>query len=153
MVDLPTPPLPEATQTMFLTWASAPSGRRWRPSDCCSRPFSCWERTSKPTVTRETPSRAPTRSVTACWKWLRIGQPGVVHLDRADHPELDDRAPQLRIDDARQSLCDLFLGRRCHVFIVAGRPRRQLSGGSRAKRDFARNADRPATRAGRSREE
>ena len=121
IVDLPTPPLPEATQTTFLTWASAPSGRRWRPSDCCSLPFSSFESTSKPTPTPETPSSLPTCSTTACWKWERIGQPGrgqrdddldlaaVLDLEGANHAKLDDRPPKLRVDHRLEGLCHLFL--------------------------------------------
>ena len=79
MVDLPTPPLPEAMQITFLTAARAPSGRPpGRPSASCRRPFSSSLSTSKPTPTSVTPSRAATLAATACWKWERIGQPGVV---------------------------------------------------------------------------
>src|SRR3954463_9776978 len=78
-VDLPTPPLPEPTQTMFLTAARAPSGSPpCRPSRCWSPCFSSWLRTSKPTPTRSTPSSSPTHWTTACWKCERIGHPGVV---------------------------------------------------------------------------
>jgi hypothetical protein len=78
IVDLPTPPFPEATQITFFTSASAPCGSRPRPSACCRLPFSSSERTSKPTSTAVTPSIEPTCWATACWKWLRIGQPAVV---------------------------------------------------------------------------
>src|SRR3954466_10498566 len=78
-VDLPTPPLPEPTQMMFDTSASAPSGRPpLRPSFVCSAPFSVSVSTSKETSTCVTPSSADTDLATAVWKWLRIGQPGVV---------------------------------------------------------------------------
>jgi hypothetical protein len=78
MVDFPTPPLPEATQITFLTWASAPSGRRLRPRVCCRLARSSSERTSNSTATAVTPSSSATFWATACWKWFRIGQPGVV---------------------------------------------------------------------------
>ena len=78
IVDLPTPPLPEATQITFLTWASAPSGSLPRPSFCCRPDFSSSLSTSKPTSTPCTPSSSETFWTTACWKWLRIGQPAVV---------------------------------------------------------------------------
>src|SRR3954453_18374266 len=78
-VDLPTPPLPEPTQMMFDTSASAPSGRPpLRPSFVWSAPFSVSVSTSKATSTCVTPSSADTDLATAVWKWLRIGQPGVV---------------------------------------------------------------------------
>ena len=131
--DLPTPPLPEPTQMTFATWASAPSGSPpARPSLRCSAPFSWSERTSKPTLTRVTPSSARTASATAVWKWLRIGQPGVVSetvtsttpsvvdVDGPDHLELDDVAPQLGVDDGLQRLEDLLS--RGHGLIVAGAP-------------------------------
>src|ERR687895_1319310 len=77
--DLPTPPLPEPTQITLATWASAPSGSpsgrpslRWRPD------FSWSVSTSKPTLTRVTPSTADTCLATELWKWPLIGQPGVV---------------------------------------------------------------------------
>ena len=114
-VDLPTPPLPDATQTTLLTWASAPAGSRLRPSLLLEPGFSSGVRTSKATLTPVTPSSADTACVTACWKWLRIGQPGVVSdtitltaprvadLDRADHVQLDDRPAQLGVDDGPQA--------------------------------------------------
>ena len=77
-VDLPTPPLPEATQITLPTWAIAPSGRLARPKRFCSSPFSESESTSKATVTSLTPSNALTAPATAVWKWPRIGQPAVV---------------------------------------------------------------------------
>ena len=78
IVDLPTPPLPEPMQTTFATCASAPSGSEPRPSLRCRSDFSWSLSTSKATVTRVTPSSAPTALATASSKWLRIGQPGVV---------------------------------------------------------------------------
>src|SRR4051812_21370689 len=78
-VDLPTPPLPEPTQITFLTAASAPCGRPpWRPRRCWSVCFSSAESTSKPTRTWRTPSSSLTFVTTACSKWERMGQPGVV---------------------------------------------------------------------------
>ena len=66
-------------QITFLTWASAPSGKPpGRPSFCCRFAFSPSLRTSKPTPTVSTPSRARTFWATACSKWARIGQPAVV---------------------------------------------------------------------------
>jgi hypothetical protein len=39
----------------------------------------CWSlRTSKATLTFVTPSSGWTALTTPCWKWLRMGQPGVV---------------------------------------------------------------------------
>ena len=77
--DLPTPPLPEPMQVMLATWASAPSGSPpGRPSFCCRTPFSESERTSKATLTWVTPSTPRAALTTEVWKWLRIGQPGVV---------------------------------------------------------------------------
>ena len=79
-------------------------------------------RTSKATLTPVTPSSADTACVTACWKWLRIGQPGVVsdtmtatsprvaELDRADHAQLDDGAAQLGVDHGPEALGYLFGG-------------------------------------------
>ena len=77
-LDLPTPPLPEPTQITFLTCASAPSGSVPRPSLRPSAAFSLSDRTSKLTLTPVTPSSLRTASATPVWKWLRIGQPGVV---------------------------------------------------------------------------
>src|SRR3954454_454541 len=78
-VDLPTPPLPEPTQTMFFTAARAPVGSPSRRPSRCWRPlFSCWVSTSKPTFTSRTPSRPRRAVATPFWKCERIGQPGVV---------------------------------------------------------------------------
>ena len=79
-VDLPTPPLPEATQMMFATWAREPCGNGPppRPSRWLRLCFSSCERTSNPTLTSVTPSSAATACATPVWKWDRIGQPGVV---------------------------------------------------------------------------
>ena len=72
----PRRPCRRPTQITLLTWASAPAGSRLRPSFCCRPAFSSALRTSKATLTPVTPSSADTGLVTACWKWLRIGQPG-----------------------------------------------------------------------------
>src|SRR5256714_4751505 len=78
-VDLPTPPFPDPMHTMFFTAASAPVGRpSRRPRRCCRPDFSCWLRTSKPTLTSRTPSSRRTAVATPFWKCERIGQPGVV---------------------------------------------------------------------------
>ena len=43
----------------------------------------------------------------------------VADLDRAHHPQLDDRAPQLGVDHGAEALGDLFLGRQWHGPIVS----------------------------------
>src|SRR4051812_2681186 len=64
---------------MFETCAIAPSGSPpGRPSLRCRPAFSWSVSTSKPTLTRATPSSEDTDLTTAVWKWFLIGQPGVV---------------------------------------------------------------------------
>ena len=58
------------------TARARPPGAGCGPSCCWSPRFSSGVRTSKATLTPVTPSSADTACVTACWKWLRIGQPG-----------------------------------------------------------------------------
>ena len=111
MVDLPTPPLPEAMQITFFTGARAPSGRPpGRPSASLQAALLLVAEHVETDAHLGHPSRAATLAATACWKWERIGQPGVVSetttstlplladVDRAHHPEIDDRPPQLGID-------------------------------------------------------
>ena len=82
-------------------------------------------------------------AATAVWKWLRIGQPGVVSetvtsttppscdVDRADHLELDDVAAQLGVDDGLERLEDLARGKACRSLQADGRrrplPRRETA--------------------------
>jgi len=77
-LDLPTPPLPEPMQITLRTWASAPSGSAARPSFRPSAAFSLSDSTSKLTLTWVMPPSSRIAWSTPVWKWLRIGQPGVV---------------------------------------------------------------------------
>ena len=115
-VDLPTPPLPDPMHRTWPTWASAPAGIEPRPSVFCSAAFSVSDRTSKATVDRADAGDRAGLARDRLGEVLRIGQPAVVSetvtcdvaavgdVDRAHHAELDDRAAQLRVDDALRAL-------------------------------------------------
>src|SRR3954463_10637073 len=78
-VDLPTPPLPEPTHTMFFTAASAPVGSpSRRPRRCWSDAFSCCVSTSKPTFTSVTSGSFRRTVATPVSNCERIGEAGVM---------------------------------------------------------------------------
>src|SRR5262249_19559794 len=47
-------------------------------------------------------------------------------LDRADHAELDDVAPQLRVDDLAEGLGDLLVGRKSHAHSLTTRSEKKI---------------------------
>ena len=113
--DLPTPPLPEPTQVMFATWASAPSGSPpVQPllllvgedveGDVDVRdPFDA-ARGGDDGGLEVASDRAPGRRQ----RHGHVGDTAVGDLDRPDHPQRDDVLPELRVDDDPQGLEDLL---------------------------------------------
>ena len=120
--DLPTPPLPEATASTrvfgdeldALALDAAAQLRRQRGALVGRHHV-------EGSVTDATPGSAPTCSATWSSKLERSGQPATVSaivtrdvaaVDRevADHVELGDGAPELRIDHAAERREDLFVG-------------------------------------------
>ena len=115
----------------LATWASAPSGSPpGRPSLRCRPAFSWSDRTSKPTLTRVDAVDAAhgvgdgglevalDRAAGGRQRDGDVDDAAVLDVDRADHLELDDVAPQLGVDDDLQRLEDLVS--RGHGLIVAG---------------------------------
>ena len=119
-VDLPTPPLPEAMQTTLETWASAPSGSDLRPSSGLERGLLLVVEDVEADVdvgdAVELAHGVADRRLEgaldrAAGRGQRDGDvhhAAGVHVDRADHVQLDDVAPQLRVDDVPERVSDLL---------------------------------------------
>ena len=79
IVDLPTPPLPEPTQTTLETCASAPSGSAAAAELLLQAGLLLvGEHVEGDAHVVHAVQRADRAGATAVSKWLRIGQPGVV---------------------------------------------------------------------------
>ena len=124
IVDLPTPPLPEATQITFFTWASAPAGSLPRPSVCCRCRFLLVGEDVEADGDLGYPVQlgdlfgdglfevGADRAAGGGQRDDDLDPAVVADLDRANHAQLDDRAPQLGIDHGAQLLGYLILRRK-----------------------------------------
>ena len=121
-LDLPTPPLPEPTQITFLTWASAPSGSEPRPSLLPERRLLVVGQDVEADVDAgdavELADRlghaglevAADRAAGRRQRDHHVDHAVLVDLDRADHLELDDVAPQLGVDHGTEGVDYLVSG-------------------------------------------
>ena len=79
--DLPTPPLPDATQITLVVGASAvPPARSlaFQRALPIASVRCCWVISVQVMATAMTPAMAATRVLTSFWIWARSGQPAVV---------------------------------------------------------------------------
>ena len=149
--DLPTPPLPDATAiTRVVAGSCTPFGSAPPRSLVVSAARSSGVITSKcrrdrgdarqrPDVTGDLLLEARAQRAAGDGERDRDGDVGAVDLDLADHVELGDRLPQLRVDDERERSEDLVAsrhGRRlddCQQLIGVTERRRSGDGGARPR--------------------
>ena len=124
IVDLPTPPLPEATQITFFTWARAPGGQLAAAERLLQGAFLLVGENVEADRDLGHPVQLGDLFGDGLFevgadRAARRGQrdddldPAVVaDLDRADHAQLDDRAAQLGVDHGSQLLGYLILRRK-----------------------------------------
>ena len=81
IVDLPTPPLPDATITTLAVGGTAVSGAFWETLNralAMAAAFSSWVNSLQWIFTFSTPGIPPTRLRTSRWIWALSGHPEVV---------------------------------------------------------------------------